>query len=413
MDGPSFLLNLSEKKTMPTNRSEALLDLIRRGLVISGEHQTRAMLGERLSYVGMSDIGQFIQCPRVSIIHRLSLKKADEKLSRTLTLQRGHWFEDGIAKTLSALNLPVVRQLEIAVDNDGCPVRAHLDFLLVSVQPCPTVRVLEVKSCGRLPDTLHASYETQAYGQISMLNRYWNTPSFNLRNAEGNPLFSGLTFPQVIKALWGVAFPEDPEQVDMEAWVLALSMTDATAFGPYLPNESILTACLSSARDIWQIQEQVQRRELDVDGLPTPSGFHPLCSCCEASSGCPKFAGASHPELEPSLDELALWKDERSALDEKIREREGMMKEWYAHADIQAQWIEAGATRFRVTQNPGRRTLDRDSLAGELVELFHVGGMDDVDVPALIARHEKIGAPSARLFINTTNRQEKNNGLQV
>ena len=89
------------------------------------------------------------------------------------------------------------------------------------------------------------------------------------------------------------------------------------------------------------------------------------------------------------------------------------MKEWYAHADIQTQWIEAGTTRFRVTQNPGRRTLDRDSLAGELVELFHVGGMDDVDVPALIARHEKIGAPSARLFINTTSKQEKTHGIQV
>ena len=73
---------------MPTSRSEALLDLIRRGLVISGEQQTRAMLGERLSYVGMSDIGQFIQCPRVSILHRLSLKKADESLSRTYTPER-------------------------------------------------------------------------------------------------------------------------------------------------------------------------------------------------------------------------------------------------------------------------------------------------------------------------------------
>ena len=210
-----------------------------------------------------------------------------------------------------------------------------------------------------------------------------------------------------------MAFPENPAQVDMEAWVLALSMTDATAFGPYLPNESILNACLSNARDIWQIQEQFQRGELEVDGLPVPSGFHPLCSCCDASSDCPKFAGVAHPELESSLTELTHWKDERSVLDEKIREREGMMKEWYAHADIQGRWIEAGSTRFRVTQSPGRRTLDRDSLAGELVELFHVGSMDDVDVPALIARHEKIGAPSSRLFINTTNRQEKSNGIQV
>ena len=89
------------------------------------------------------------------------------------------------------------------------------------------------------------------------------------------------------------------------------------------------------------------------------------------------------------------------------------MKEWYARADRQGRWIETGSTRFRVMQSPGRRTLDRDSLAGELVELFHDGGMDDVDVPALIARHEKIGAPSVRLFINTTNKQEKTHGLQV
>ena len=398
---------------MLTNRNEALLDLIRRGLVISGEHQRQAILGERLSYVGMSDIGQFIQCPRVSIIHRFSLQKADENLSRTLTLQRGHWFEDGVAKALSALNLPFVRQLEIAVDNDGCPVRAHLDFVLVSVRPRPTVGVLEVKSCTRLPDTLYASYEVQVYGQISMLNRYWNTPSFNLKDSEGNPLFSRLTFPQAVKALWGVAFPEDPEQVDMEAWVLALSMTDATAFGPYLPNDSLLNACLSNAKEMWKMQEQVQRGEQDMDGLPTASGFHPLCSCCDASSDCPKFIGVVHPELESSLDELMHWKDARSALDEKIREREGMMKEWYARADRQGRWIETGSTRFRVMQSPGRRTLDRDSLAGELVELFHDGGMDDVDVPALIARHEKIGAPSVRLFINTTNKQEKTHGLQV
>ena len=398
---------------MLTNRNEALLDLIRRGLVISGEHQRQAILGERLSYVGMSDIGQFIQCPRVSIIHRLSLQKADENLSRTLTLQRGHWFEDGVAKALSALNLPFVRQLEIAVDNDGCPVRAHLDFVLVSVRPRPTVRVLEVKSCTRLPDTLYASYEAQVYGQISMLNRYWNTPSFNLKDSEGNPLFSGLTFPQAIKVLWGTDFPQKTAQVDMEAWVLALSMTESTAFGPYLPDDSILNACLGYARDIWQIQEIFQRGELDMDGLPAASGFHPLCSCCDASSDCPKFIGVDHPELESSLDELMHWKEARSALDEKIREREGMMKEWYAHADIQGRWIEAGTTRFRVTQSPGRRTLDRDSLAGELTELFHDGGMDDVDVYSLMARHEKISAPSTRLFINKTNEQEKTHGVQV
>ena len=393
-------------------RKDHLLECIRSGLKLHTAYTSSSILGDRSKYVGMSDIGSYMTCPRMAVLHKFQPKNSDN-LQKLLTLQRGHWFENGIADALAALNLPFVRQLEIAVDNDGCPVRAHLDFVLVSVRPRPTVRVLEVKSCTRLPDTLYASYEVQVYGQISMLNRYWNTPSFNLKDSEGNPLFSRLTFPQAVKALWGVAFPEDPEQVDMEAWVLALSMTDATAFGPYLPDDSILNACLGYARDIWQIQEIFQRGELDMDGLPAASGFHPLCSCCDASSDCPKFIGVDHPELESSLDELMHWKEARSALDEKIREREGMMKEWYAHADIQGRWIEAGTTRFRVTQSPGRRTLDRDSLAGELTELFHDGGMDDVDVYSLMARHEKISAPSTRLFINKTNEQEKTHGVQV
>ena len=160
-------------------RSQKLLEIITKGLSQYSLDNTQAQLGNRAEYVGMSDIGSYMTCPRMAVLHKFQPQNSDN-LQKLLTLQRGHWFEDGIAKALSALNLPAVRQLEIAVDNDGCPVRAHLDFVLVSVQPCPTVRVLEVKSCAKLPDTLYASYETQVYGQISMLNRYWNTPSFNL-----------------------------------------------------------------------------------------------------------------------------------------------------------------------------------------------------------------------------------------
>ena len=90
------------------------------------------------------------------------------------------------------------------------------------------------------------------------------------------------------------------------------------------------------------------------------------------------------------------------------------MKAWYTHtSDTKDGWIQAGHWRFKSSEIPGRRTLTKDSLAGELIELFHDGGMDDVDVPALLARHEKVSAPSTRLFINKTNRQEKNDGLHV
>ena len=101
-------------------------------------------------------------------------------------------------------------------------------------------------------------------------------------------------------------------------------------------------------------------------------------------------------------------------LEEKIKRKESAMKEWYANiSDTMDGWIQTGDYRFKASEIPGRRTLDKDSLAGELIELFHDGGMDDVDVPALLARHEKVSAPSTRLFINKTSRQEKNNGLQV
>ena len=90
------------------------------------------------------------------------------------------------------------------------------------------------------------------------------------------------------------------------------------------------------------------------------------------------------------------------------------MKEWYANiSGTQDGWIQSGHWRFKASEIPGRRTLDKDSLVGELMELFHDGGMDDVDVPALLARHEKVSAPSTRLFINKTSKQEKNDGLHV
>lgn len=90
------------------------------------------------------------------------------------------------------------------------------------------------------------------------------------------------------------------------------------------------------------------------------------------------------------------------------------MKDWYTHtSDTKDGWIQADHWRFKASEIPGRRTLDKGSLAEELMELFHDGGMDDVDVPALLARHEKVRAPSTRLFINKTSRQEKNDGLQV
>ena len=312
------------------------------------------------------------------------------------------------------MELPLVRQLEIAVTHSGTPIKAHLDFVLASNHPRPTVRVLEVKSCQKLPDCLYASYETQVYGQVGLLTRYWEEPVFSVREETGQYRFQDMTFPEIAHHLWNLNLPYEWEGVDIEAWVLCLSMTDAKVFGPYVSDAGMMDAVLGKAEEFWSTIHQIKDGTLDASSLKTTSGFNPLCEHCLWNADCPKFKGNDHPEFSPELEELENWKSERASLDGKIKTRETSMKDWYANiSGTQDRWIQSDHWRFKASEIPGRRTLDKDSLAGELIELFHDGGMDDVDVPALIARHEKVSTPSTRLFIYKTSKQEKNDGLQI
>ena len=398
----------------PDTRSQKLLEIITHGLARYASRNTLTQLGNREEYVGMSDLGSYMSCPRMAVLNKLHPQNSAYDLKHLLTMQRGHWFEDGIADALKTLELPLVRQLEIAVTHNGTPIKAHLDFVLASNHPRPTVRILEIKSCQKLPDCLYASYATQVYGQVGLLTRYWEEPVFSVRKETGQYLFHDMTFPEIARNLWNLNLPYEWEEVDIEAWVLCLSMTDAKVFGPYVSDAGMLDVVLGKAEEFWSTIRQIKDKTLDASSLKTTNGFNPLCEHCLWNADCPKFIGNNHPELSPELEELETWKSERAILEEKIKRKESAMKEWYAHTcGPQNGWIQAGLWRFKASEIPGRRTLDKDSLAGELIELFHDGGMDDVNVPALIARHEKVSAPSTRLFINKTSKQEKNDGLQI
>ena len=395
-------------------RGQKLLEIITHGLDLYANRNTLTQLGNREEYVGLSDIGSYMACPRMAIMNKLHPQNSAYGLKPLLTMQRGHWFEDGIADALKTLELPLVRQLEIAVTHNGTPIKAHLDFVLASNHPRPTVRILEVKSCQKLPDCLYASYETQVYGQVGLLTRYWEEPVFSVREETGQYSFQDMTFPEIARNFWNLNLPYEWEEVDIEAWVLCLSMTDAKVFGPYVSDAGMLDVVLGKAEEFWSTISQIKDKTLDASSLKTTNGFNPLCEHCLWNADCSKFIGNDHPELVSDFEELETWKSERAILEEKIKRKESAMKDWYANiSGTQDRWIQAGHWRFKASEIPGRRPLDKDSLAGELMELFHDGGMDDVDVPALIARHEKVSAPSTRLFINKTSKQEKNDGLQV
>jgi hypothetical protein len=381
--------------------------LLAKGLVESSAQRTASSLGDRCQYIGMSDIGRALECSRAAVGRKLFGHGDDlahqhdlpALLARQLRLERGHWFEAGIAHVFRQQRLPVFEQLEIATPHHGVPIRAHLDFVFASAVGQPTVRILELKSCEQIPSTLYSSYETQVYGQVGLLHALWDQAAFGIHGESDSQGCSGRTFPQICHEKFGIEMPADPSLVDIEAWVLCLSMSDAKVFGPYLPNNNMLSLCLNKAEELWLKFDASKVSGAGLDGLVTAQGFHPLCSWCEFNADCPKFDGLEQQQWSDTLDLLKDLKARQNQLDVEVSEIEEGLRTAYALSDVGGAWVSAGSYRFRVSTQAGRRTLNKDQLR---LELSAVLGEDDAD--ALIARCESEGNPFDRLNISNINK---------
>ena len=121
----------------------------------------------RSRYVGLSDIAKMLDCPRAALAGKLftpEYRSTDEALKHQITFRRGHWFETGVHQALVGYGLSPLFQLEIESRYEDVPIKAHLDFTLVTDQPHPTVRILEVKSTARPPITLSESMLCRSAG---------------------------------------------------------------------------------------------------------------------------------------------------------------------------------------------------------------------------------------------------------
>ncbi|NCC60455.1 MAG: hypothetical protein EOM12_05855 [Verrucomicrobiae bacterium] len=398
------------------DRAQGLMALLAKGLVESSAKRTASSLGDRSQYIGMSDIGRALECPRAAVGNKLFGNSAGleviqhdlaSMLGKELRLQRGHWFEAGVAQVFRTQGLPVIEQLEIQANHNQVPIKAHLDFTFVSAADQSTVRILELKSCENIPSTLYSSYETQVYGQVGLLRALWEKPAFGVHGEPGMSGCSGLTFPELCRDRLGIQMPADASLVDIEAWVLCLSMSEAKAFGPYLPDKSMLGLCLRTAEDLWTLTVGVRSNGGDIFDLPTAKGFHALCPWCDFNADCPKFEGVDQPQWSPDLARLASLKAEAATLDREISEVEDGLKTAYRLSDVGGNWINAENQRFRVSSQSGRRTLNRDQLR---LELSAILGEDDAD--ALIVKCEAEGKPFDRLMINKINKsKERSHGI--
>ena len=398
------------------DRAQGLMALLAKGLVESSAKRTLSSLGDRSQYIGMSDIGRALECPRAAVGKKLFGNSADLEVSQhdlalmlgtQLRLQRGHWFEAGVAQVFRTQGLPVIEQLEIQATHNQVPIKAHLDFTFVSAADQPTVRILELKSCENIPSMLYSSYETQVYGQVGLLRALWNKPAFGVHGEPGMAGCLGLTFPELCRERLGIKMPADACLVDIEAWVLCLSMSEAKAFGPYLPDKSMLGLCLQTAEDLWTLTMGVRSNGGDIFDLPTAKGFHALCPWCDFNADCPKFEGVDQPQWSPDLERLARLKADSATLDREISEVEDGLKTAYRLSAVGGNWINSENQRFRVSSQSGRRSLNREQLRLELSAMI---GEDDCD--ALLARCESEGKSFERLMVSKINKpKERSHGI--
>ena len=383
------------------DRTEGLRALIRQGLQAVAHKDTLAHLGDRSSYIGMSDIGQHWECPRAALARKVL--PTTNSLERLLTLQRGHWFESGVGQALASLGLHVLPQLEINWQHQGVPIKAHLDFVLVWGAPVNAIRILEVKSTDKLPASPHDSHLLQLHGQIGLLAQTWDKPVFSLRAEDGTLLHEKMTFPQLCRAQLGLQLPKQAEKLSIEAWLLCLSMKDVTTFGPYTFNQAMLDTALDHAVQLWGDLTAHRAGNLSLSQVTCAQGFYPICSYCEYNGDCPKFPQGVHmPQWEPALEKLAALKEQRTALDNEIKEMETVLKLVHRQSGTR-DWVDTGNYRFRMSVAAGRSTLNREALHEELTAIFRFEGLGNIDVDALLARCERVGSPFEKLSISPIN----------
>ena len=383
-------------ETTRNTGAEGLLEILRCGLERHAERQTAIRFGGRSRYVGLSDIARMLDCPRAALAAKLYTTERGntaETLKRQLLLQRGHWVETGVHQALMGYGLSPLSQLEIGIRHGNIPIKAHLDFTLVTDQPHPSVRILEVKSTARLPTTLSKSYAMQIGGQTALLKAYWNHPVFNIIQETGEVLYHR-TFPEICRELLGVSLSDDASACDVQGWVLCLSMHDAKAFGPFLPENTDVARCLDMASEFWETVNALRGNRLNLNAVQTAQGLAPLCPSCFWKEDCPHFKGSLHPEWEDTVAQLIELKAQKKSLDKAISELEVRLKAAYqlSHT-VRGEWINTGNHTFRVIPQNGRVTLDRKRLAKELDTL-----LGEQNAQTLMARCEKQWEPFERLY---------------
>ncbi len=376
------------------NSQEKILSLLAEGLKAAGERHTALNLGDRGRYLGVSDLSLGLTCPRAVVAAKLTGEQAAPSLETLLKLRRGHWLEYGVEEALGAAGRKYISQLRVSLRHGNVPVKAHLDLVLPG-EDGRSLTVLELKSAARLRNEVYPNHEAQLYGQLGLLRALWDHPAFSVGDHSAS-----YSFPELAKRHLGINLPNSSGSVSIRGFVLTVSPQAARAFGPYEPNDAVLTAMLRAGAVIWRHIAAIRSDQAALEDVPHCSGFQPTCTYCAHNRDCPKFQGENHPELEQELTILAHLKASRSNLEAEIKEREAQLKALAALMGRPGQWINGRTHRFRISSQAGKVTLDQNVLKAGLEQ---GEGMDEKKLSALLASAQKVGRSFERLQISAIN----------
>jgi len=397
---------------MENIKAMGLMSQVAKGLLKHSSSATVAQLGDRSKYVGLSDIGKGAECMRAAVANKvygsqhpkaseislwfrdMQYDKINAALKKQLVLQRGHWFEAGVEKAFLANGAKFFTQLEIDASFDEVPILAHLDFVMIANG---AVRILELKSTENIPDNLYISYETQTYGQLGFLAKYWNQACFSIRSGTGQILYSKLSFPELCKKAFAIDMPERIQDVDLEGWVLCLAMSKAKTFGPYKANNTMTSFCEKIAKSIWEKAAGLRNNNLDLNMIDYCRSFHALCDYCDYADICSKFTTyeLSDSNYNDMLVKLVELKSQKADLAKDISIMENQVKSFYINSGAKKDWLSTGDYRFKCSRIAGRKSLNTKALTAELVNIL---GEDEVE--KLVQRFTTHGSPSQRLYVN-------------
>ncbi|SHN72700.1 PD-(D/E)XK nuclease family protein [Desulfovibrio litoralis] len=385
-----------------------VLKILNQSLQVQNSQHTKLSLGDRSKYIGLSDIGKGLDCLRSAVATKTAPTIASDttqnhksnfnahELSKHLRLQRGHWFESGVVEAFMLAKKDFIHQLEIEIKHNNIPIKGHLDFVFIEQNQRPIIRIIELKSTESIPKTLYASQEAQLYAQLGLLAMHWNNKVFSVP-ATGK-VSQPKTFPELVKQLFNIDLADDCSQVQLEGYILSLTMNEAKAFGPYKANEIMLNICLETANKIWSAKQDIENKIKTLNKVAYNKAFHPLCDYCEVNASCPKFRGVDVPGLEAELLNLQRLKEAEKQLSQHIKNTENSLKLYATKISPNNDWINAITQRLRVGICAGKNSLNEELLKTELLKY-----VSTEQISSILQNSYKSDAAYERLYLGKIN----------